>query len=162
MATAEELRAEFTEFLEERGIKFSTFDEEDNIVALSFSGDDELVTTILVDFDEDEDDADSVHISTYRCAKCSQENIPGVLLKLNEANRKFRWVKFWVDTEEGWVTCDTDAQVYPGSVGEECTVLVFRMVDIVDDALDMMDGLLEESDFGEFLAKMAFLKGSLS
>ena len=59
MATAESLRQEFMRHMDSRGIKYTVFQEEDNIVYLAFGGDKE--TFVLVDFDEDGNDAESVH-----------------------------------------------------------------------------------------------------
>ena len=54
-----------------------------------------------------------------------------VMSKLND---DFRWVKFSIDENDNTVTASTDAVIRMDVAGEICYELVFRMVNIVDDA----------------------------
>lgn len=56
-----------------------------------------------------------------------------MLKACNEANKQFRWIKFYVsDNQE--VMAEDDAVLDMASVGEECIELVARMVRVVDEA----------------------------
>lgn len=154
MATAEQLRQEFMKFMDRKGLKYTVFDEDDNIVYLAFGGSKE--TFVLADFDEEGNKADSVHFVSQGFAKAS--NIPAALVKLNEINKSYRWVKFYMD-DQGTISADCDAMVYPGSVGEECTAICIRMSNIIEGALDKLAGVAEiDEDAKRMLDMMAVLK----
>ena len=157
MATAEDLRKEFMEFMDRLDVKYTVFSESDNIVHLAFGG--EKQTFVLVDFDEEDDDADSVHFVSQSFAKATKASMAGALVKLNEINRRFRWVKFHMD-DDGAISADCDAVVFSGTVGEECTQIAFRMSSIIKDALGMLEGVAEiDEDTKRMLDIMAMMKG---
>lgn len=166
MATAEDLRAEFTAFMREKGIKYSIHDEADNIVKLSFAGRSSkggkgADTDIFVDFDEDGDEADTVHFVAWEFASCTQENFAEVLVKLNGYNRRFRWVKFWMKKTPngGTITADMDAMLIPGSSANEVAHSAFRMSDIVEDViLDLGDLVITEGNSPSMDEILALLK----
>ena len=147
MATAEDLRAEFTAFMDKNGIKYTVFDSADNIVRLQFAARSSKTgggvnTSVFVDFDEDGDEARLVHFVANQFAHCKEENYAQVLVKLNEYNTRFRWVKFWVKKTDngGVITADEDEMLIPGQSADEVTYTAFRMSDIVEDViLDLGD-----------------------
>ena len=154
MATAEDLRAEFTEFMRANNVKFTIHNEADNIVKLEFAarpskgkGAD---TTVLVDFDERGDEADSVHFVAWEFASCTEANYAQVLVKLNDYNRKYRWCKFWMKKTDngGVITADADAKLVPGSSGLEVTGLAFTVSDIVEDVIIDLGDLVDAGGSG--------------
>ena len=140
MVTAEQMRGEFTDHMDRKGLKYSVLDESDNIVLLFFGGK-KYDTYVVADFDESTP-CDTVHFSSPNFATCSKSNLPALFIKLNELNRRFRWVKFWVN-DEGSLTADTDAYIERGTVGEECMYVILRVSNILEDALESMEGLVE-------------------
>ena len=140
MATAQDLRREFTRFMDDEGVRYAVLDEDDNILYLAFDGDKD--TFVLVDFDEEGDDATSVHFVSQGFAKAEKPKIPAALVKLNEINRQFRWVKFHM-ADDGAISADADAALVPGHVGEACWEIVLRMSGIIENALDELDGIAE-------------------
>lgn len=160
MATAEQLRAEFTSYMDQQGVKYRVTNDEDNIVRLSFAGRDSkgggADTTIFVDFDENGDDAGSVHFVAHKFASCTMQNYPTVLVKLNEFNARFRWVKFYVieDGGKGYLTADSDAMLVAGAAAFECVASCFRMSDIVEDAIVELGDLIEPDDGKDELRAM--------
>lgn len=140
MATAESLRQEFMRHMDSRDIKYTVFDEDDNIVYLAFGGDKE--TFVLVDFDEDGNDAETVHFVSNNFAKAEKSKIPLALVRINEINRQYRWVKFYM-SDDGEISADCDAVVSSGSVGPECVQIAIRMSNIIEDALDKLAGAAE-------------------
>ena len=154
MATAEDLRAEFTAFMRANDVKYSIHNEADNIVKLEFAarpskgkGAD---TTVLVDFDEKGDQADSVHFVAWEFASCTEANYAQVLVKLNDYNRKYRWCKFWMKKTDngGVITADADAKLVPGSSGLEVTGLAFTVSDIVEDVIIDLGDLVDVGGSG--------------
>ena len=140
MATAENLREEFMRYMDLKDVKYTVFDEEDNIVYLAFGGDKE--TFVLVDFDEEGNDASSARFVSQGFATVEKSKVPATLVKLNEINRQFRWVKFHM-SDDGKISADCDAVLTPGTVGEECLEITIRMSNIIENALDMLDGVAE-------------------
>ena len=128
------------DFMDRTDITYTVFSESDNIVHLAFGGDKE--TFVLVDFDEHDDEFESVHFVSQNFAKASGTNVPAALVRLNEVNKQFRWVKFYM-SEDGAISADCDAVVYPGTVGEECTQIAFRMSSIIKEALKLLEGVAE-------------------
>ena len=143
MVTAEQLRQEFMDHMDKLGVRYTVMDDEDNIVYLSFGGDTE--TFVIVDFDESNDgDANSVCFVSQGFAQVKQANVPAALVKLNEVNGRYRWVKFFM--RENQLTAIFDAKVYPGSVGDECTEMAVRMSNNIERALKDFEGIAVVDD----------------
>ena len=141
MVTAEELRKEFTDFMDEHDIRYTVMDENDNMVYLAFGGDQD--TYVMVDFDEDdEDDAQSVHFSSLGFASVERSNIPAALVTLNKVNSNYRWVKFFL-RDDNKLCADCDAMVFPGTVGQECFHSAGRMSNIIEHAIKEFEGVAE-------------------
>lgn len=160
MATAEDLRKEFTSFMDQEGIKYQVTNQEDNIVRLAFAGRESkgggADTAIFVDFDEQGDEADSVHFVAHKFAKCSLADFPQVLVRINDYNARFRWVKFYVRREDdvAYLFADSDAVLVPGATALECVQCSFRMSDIVEDVIVDLGDLVEAADDKEHLRAM--------
>ena len=156
MATAEDLRQEFMRFMDSKDVKYTVFDEDDNILYLAFGGEKE--TFVLVDFDEEGNNATSVHFVSQNFAKAEKAKIPAALVKLNEINRQFRWVKFHM-SDDGVISADCDAVLTPGHVGEECLEITIRMSNIIESALDKLAGVAEiDMDAKRTLDVIAMMK----
>lgn len=160
MATAEDLRNEFTSFMDREGIVYQVTSEENNVVRMSFSGSDSkgggAHTTIWVDFDENDNNSQSVHFAAERFARCTPENLPVVIMKVNDYNMHYRWVKFFVrrDGDNIYLCADSDAMLIPGAAAIECVGSVFRMSDIVEDVILDLGDLVEPDDGKDQLRAM--------
>ena len=146
MSIGTQLRNEFTRYLDQKGYKYSTVDEEDNIVRLIFTGA-SVEKNIFVDFDEelDSNGVACVHFVAQDFAKCSSDNVAAVIDKLNDLNRNYRWVKFWLDKRDNTISADADAMVFSGTAGEECLNFVLRVVRVVEAGYkDMRDLVLTD------------------
>ena len=122
-------REEFLAFMDKNDVKYTELDE--RAVSLSFSSD--VVpqgVRVLVIFDSD--NKNTVHFIVGGIAKVPEAKFAAALLAVNEANSKYRWVKFYIDDEMS-VIADDDAVVDMNSVGQEIVSMAFRMSDIVDD-----------------------------
>lgn len=136
--STEQMRNKCMKDMEAKGLKSTLLDESDNIVFMSFGGK-RYDTFVLLDFDE-ETYCTSVHLSSQSFAKCDSSKLPAVVLKLNELNKRFRWVKFWVN-DDCALTCDADSLVKYETVGDDCAELAIRMSNILEDALEALEGL---------------------
>lgn len=155
MATAEQLRREFERFMDSNGIKYTLIDESDNLLALQFAGD-TADTHVLIDFDEDGGQADGVNFKSEAFAKCNG-SVSNIYPKLNSLNKQYRWVKFWVN-DDGAIWANCDAVVFPGSVGEECAQIAFRMSRIIEEAIkDLGSSVTVNDEVSNMLRMMSFL-----
>ena len=174
MASAPQLRDEFTAYLDTRGYRYQVVDQANNVVHLGFSSQSSsFVTDIFVDFDE-EPDAEGiacVHFKAERFARCSDENVASVIVRLNDLNAQFRWVKFWLDKRNNYLNADADAMIFEGSVGSECWRFVIHVSNIVEKGFIELGSLVKDNladDGGnggpsqsELLAMLEALRGML-
>lgn len=152
MTIGADLRREFTDYLDQKGYKYMVVDEEDNIVVLGFTGDrDTIDTRIYVDFDERADmhSIACVHFVAQDFAKCADEKVGEVIIKLNDLNKRFRWVKFWLDKSDNTISADADALIFSGSTGEECLDYVLHVSHIVQEGYKELRSLIITDDGGD-------------
>lgn len=86
---------------------------------------------ILVVFDDDDG---TVAIRAYNVCNVPENKKQEIYRVCSQLNSRFRWVKFYVETEGDSVTAADDAVIQPESCGEEIFELIARMSGIVDDA----------------------------
>lgn len=132
MATAEQFRDEFQKFMDSEGIKYSIRDEKDNIVRIMW---DTNVGTVelFVDFDEDGDKAEMVHLVCPEAATPLPDKQAAAMMACNEFNEKRRWVKFYVSSRNGDVMADTDAILSSGTAGRETYIALRFLLEGVTD-----------------------------
>ena len=146
MATTETLRTEFERYMDEHNVKYTVVNEAENVVLLSFSRSEDESTRVFVDFDES-DNASSVHFCVQNFAKVkSQDLLPKALLIVNELNMNWRWLKFYIYVNSIEINADSDATVFPGTVGDECTEICFRAANIIDEAFKQLDAVIEKDE----------------
>lgn len=123
-------KAEYTRFMDSRGIKYQILNN--NIVNVRYSAENVNTIDVLVSFDTDGQNL--VQIGSYGiCSFKEDSKYPKGLVICNELNNRFRWVKFYLDSDRA-VNASIDALVDLSSVGSECAELVSRLVNIVDTA----------------------------
>lgn len=122
-------KAAFMRYLDEKGIKYTDVDE--NRVRVGYNGDNIPSVQVSVIFDKDGDGL--VAFRSWNLGKVKDEKFANILLACNQLNDQFRWVKFYIDSDQD-ITAALDAVVDEQTVGEECFQLVIRMVSICDDA----------------------------
>lgn len=119
----------FIQYMEREGIKYSDVDE--NVVRVSYNGDNLKTIPVYVFFDKEDDP-----FVCYKCweiAKFPEEKRAAGILVCNALNKKYRWVKFYVD-DDGDLIAEMDALVDEETGGLECLSSVQRIVGIVDEA----------------------------
>ncbi|MCD7956036.1 MAG: YbjN domain-containing protein [Lachnospiraceae bacterium] len=85
---------------------------------------------ILVVFPED---CKYAEIRCFNFAKVPKDRLGHALIACNELNKKYKWVKFYVD-EDGDITAEDDAIIDVATCGDECFELMIRMTQIVNES----------------------------
>ncbi len=87
-------------------------------------------------------DCEDVAIRVFDIVKVPDSKVDGFFKTVNEANRRFRFFKFVLDTDDNTVQAEMDAAFRTHDVGEICLELMARCVDICDKAYpDFMKAL---------------------
>lgn len=87
-------------------------------------------------------DCEDVAIRVFDIVKLPENRVEGFFKVVNETNRRFRFAKFVLDTNDNTVQAEMDAAFRTHDVGEICLELMNRCVDICDKAYpDFMKAL---------------------
>lgn len=120
-------KAEYLRYMDNKGIKYT--DKDDHWVKVAYNCNNIKSVTINVFFDKDGDPL--VAFDCWEIIKFKDDKRAAGILLCNRLNEKYRWVKFYVDSD-GDLRCQADAIVDHETVGSECKELVSRMVNIID------------------------------
>lgn len=111
-----------------------------NSIAVLFAG--ENLKTIPVNLFFDPDGEHMVMIDCWEIFKVPRDKIEKAYALFNGLNEKYRWVKFYVDSDFD-VRVQSDAIMSEENAGEVCREIVLRTVNIIDEAyLDIVRTLL--------------------
>lgn len=122
-------KSEFMRYLDQKGVKYQELD--DRRVLVRYGGENLKTIAVTVSFDKNE--SNTVQLYSFEIASFKEDKFAAGLLACNALNARFRWVKFYLDSDRD-VIAEMDAVVDYNSVGEECFELVIRMVGIIDEA----------------------------
>ena len=117
----------FIATLEARGLKYTTNDLGNGGVAVGVMFD-YIMTHVIFD---GRDDGSHVAFRT-RLEGCPADKMTDIIVLCNSLNEQYRWVKFYVSTENN-IMIEDDAIVSPDTAGEECFELLIRTVSIIKD-----------------------------
>lgn len=117
----------FMRFMDRNNIKYT--DVKENVVKVVYTGDNLRTIPVYVFFDKDGDPL--VSFKCWEILNFKGEEAGGVIA-CNILNKKYRWVKFYLDDDSDIVS-QIDAYIDEETCGSECTNLVKRMVNIVDE-----------------------------
>jgi hypothetical protein len=118
----------FMHYMDSNGIKYT--DVKENVVKVVYTGDNLKTIPVFVIFDKDGDP-----LVTFKCwdiANFKDEKMAGGVIGCNQLNKEYRWVKFYLD-DDCDVVAQIDAYVDAETCGFECSSLVKRMVNIIDE-----------------------------
>ena len=88
------------------------------------------------------DSCQDVAIRVFDLVKVPEAKLDVLLKAINAVNRRFRFAKFVLDTDDNSVQAELDAVFRSHDVGEICLELMARCVDICDKAYpDLMKAL---------------------
>ena len=127
----------YMDYMDETGIKY--IDHDEYHVEVRYTGDN--LNTIPVHVFFAKDGSDNVRLVCWKIYKCPKEELGAACGICNLLNKKFRWVKFYVDEDYDFVG-EMDALIDPVFVGDECAKLVRKMVNIIDEAHPKIDALM--------------------
>jgi len=121
----------FASYMDLKDIKYTVHEDNDLITVDFVNGDhyDKIRITFVAD-----DDGDSVAVRAFSLRQYSKAQLPAAYAFCNRMNYKYRWVRFYVDSDDE-LTAAIDAVVTPATAGAECFELLARTVNIVDDVL---------------------------
>ena len=123
-------KAEYLRYMDEKGIKYR--DRNETVVSVGYSADNMKSVDVIVEFDKEGKNLVTFH--SWSIGKFADDaKYSRALVVCNEMNKKFRWVKFYLDNDRD-VTVQADAIVDIETVGRECAELVSRIVNISDEA----------------------------
>ena len=119
-------KAKVAEYLERKEIKYTS--PKDNVLHILYNGENIQSIPIDVIFDENGDP-----FVAFRCKAIAnfKENEAEGFAVCNRLNRKYRWVKFYINRDSD-VVIEADAQIDDVSCGKECLTIVRRIVGIAD------------------------------
>ena len=127
--------SQFIDYMDQKGLKYdnhgSVGDKGREVVDVSFGG--ENINTIKTRF-YFEDDAESVAIRVFDIVKVPADKVDVMYPAINAVNKRFRFAKFVLDTDDNTIQAEMDAAFRSNDVGEICNELLIRMVDICDKA----------------------------
>ena len=130
-------KEEFVGYMKANDIKYREIAE--NTIKISYSGDNLKSIPINVRFDADGDN--DVRLDCYEIASFKEETTMKGVITCNGLNKKFRWVKFYLDDDHD-VVVEVDTYVRRGIVGEELIRLVRHMVSIIDKSYPIIMKIL--------------------
>ena len=114
------------EYLERKGIKYTC--PKENVLNILYNGENIQSIPVKVIFEENDDP-----FVAFRCKSIAnfKENEAEGFAVCNRLNRKYRWVKFYINRDSD-VVIEADAQIDEVSCGKECLTIVRRIVGIAD------------------------------
>lgn len=118
-------------YFQSEDLKFEIDGDDDEIIRINFNADNVESVRISLFFDKEDK---NVAVRSFNICKVEESKKPRIYQALSKLNEDFRWVKFSVDESDNTVTASIDAVIRMDVAGEICYELVFRMVNIVDDA----------------------------
>lgn len=118
----------FMRHMDREGVKYTEMD--DHVVKVVYTGDNLKTIPIFVFFDENGEPL--ISVKCWEIANFKNEKMAGGMIACNELNKRYRWVKFFLDDDSD-VIAQIDAYVDEATCGGECLNLVKRMVNIIDE-----------------------------
>ena len=116
--------------MDSHGIRYTVI--KDNIVGVTYTGSNCPSINVIVMFDKLGNNY--VEFASYSIGSVnSDEKYANAIVLCNQFNKEYRWVKLFVD-DERTVVAKADAIVDFSSVGAECSEMVNRMVNLIDEA----------------------------
>ncbi len=123
----------FADKMDAEDVKYTEIN--DHTIKISFNGNNIKAVSIYAIFEEDGQPL--VQLRSWEIESFASNEAAGLAV-CNELNCHYRWVKFYLDKDKD-VVATIDATLDDDSCGEECLELLFRFVDIVDNAYPQIE-----------------------
>jgi hypothetical protein len=122
----------FTSYLDSKGVRYDYHEatsERNEYVKITFGGKNAESVSTTFFFDSN---GTSINVKSFSIAKIPSNKLMDMYVSLNELNAQYRWVKFYVDSDNE-VTVSGDVIVDPSNSGTECYEIMIRYISIIDD-----------------------------
>ena len=119
----------FKSFLDRKGIRYREGDDE--VISITYNTDNAQSVEVLAAFDDD--GKNRVTFISFAIGEFPQAQFAKALVTCNAMNRKYRWVKFYIN-DNNCITVSSDAILDEETCGDECMEYVIRIIRIVDEA----------------------------
>lgn len=123
----------FMRYMDRNNVKYT--DVREDVVKVVYTGDNLKSIPVYVFFDKDGDPL--VCFKCWDIAKFPDGKIANGVIACNMLNKKYRWVKFYLDDDKD-IVAQIDAYVDEETCGSECLNLVKRTVNIVDEGYEII------------------------
>ena len=127
------LKSEYMRAMDREGIKYREVD--DVCVQVNYSAKNTNTVEIKVIFSKE--GAGVVALRCWSFGNVKEEKRTAVMEVCNRLNKKYRWVKFYLDNDSD-VTVAADAVIDKDTVGPVCIQLARRMTDIYDECYPIL------------------------
>ncbi len=118
-----------TEYLESKDIRYILSDD-DKRLELRFSAKNADVIPVLMNCQEEED----CEFFVYNYCKFPEEKREKMYELCSKMNKKFRWLRFFVDESDNTITIATDLLINPDSCADDVYTILAKIVRIGDFA----------------------------
>ncbi len=124
----------FTSIMDREDIRYSYEGVRENtkseVVSVTYSGDNMDSIRVMFFFSEDCED---VAIHVFDMARVPSAKVSNVMEEINRQNSEYRFVRFYLDTDDNTIQLAADACFRENDVDEICLELLHRIVSISDD-----------------------------
>ncbi len=136
--------SEFIDYLKEKSVRYSQIHEapgsdKPDVVDIGFTEKNTKIG-IRIFFDSDEKRAT---LQAFNLLKVPTEKIPAMLTAANAANGKYRYIKFFVDTDHEAVHATIDCIFRRFEIGEICFEAMARLVNVCNDVYPELAKVVE-------------------
>lgn len=120
----------FEAYMAANEINISYVDDEETIMRVGWKLDNTKIADYII-FDEGDE---HIQIQGRDFIQVPENKYDIMLDVINSCNMEYRWIKFYLNKEQGEIVAMTDAIIQLDSCSEEIDELMHRMNNIVDDA----------------------------
>ena len=118
-------------YFESRELRYTELPDDDVVLRVGFNGKNKPTLETLLIIDED---TNTLHLRSYNYCNAPEDKKPEIYKLCSDMNKKFQWVKFYVDEVDNTITLEDDAMLAPENCGDEALGLTIRMIEISDVA----------------------------
>ena len=118
-------------YLDSKGMRYEIVGDNEEAIRTGFKMFNMDNIRIFVIFDED---CTSCSIKTFDYIKIPKEKYDKIYKVLNQMNHDFRWIKFFLNEEEGYVVILDDAVIQLDTCGEEVFRCMQQLAAVADEA----------------------------
>ena len=125
--------------LESKNLNYKVMEKDYSVIRVGFSLDNTDCDTYLIFGDDSED----LHLISRLDLKIPESKFEKMYKICNNLNKRFRWLKFFVNEDQNVIQAEDDAVIQVESAAEEAFELMLRTNSIIDEAFpEVMAGLI--------------------